>query len=227
MKNGTLYGAKIKKVFAKLRQTLPQSETPQLQSSERDEPLRRLAIAILGVGCSDDEASEAIDRAFTTMVDWNEMRVSSAFELNKATGNTIPQGTQRCQHLIDALQHVFDRENRLSLDQLNSMGRRDARRYLELIAGGSEYSTASVILWSLGGHAIPVNDRLFEALREEELVNPSADRAEVQAFLERHVAASDAQDFCGVMQAFAADRSGGTGQGEKKTSSRKKRTAKP
>ncbi len=198
MKNGTLYARKLKKTYVKLRQNAPR---PMIPAS--DDPLRRLAVAILGVGCTDHKAQRALDRALTVMVDWNDMRVSSAFELNKATGNTIPLGMQRCRLLIDALQAVFDRENRLSLDRLRNLGRREARQYLEALDGVDEYAVASIVLWGLGGHAIPVNDKLLAALRQADLVNPSADRGEVQAFLERHVGAADAKEFCTVMQWFA------------------------
>ena len=201
MKNGTLYAAKLRKAYAGVRSSVPKPQIPG-----PDDPLRRLAIAILSVGCSDEEAERGIDRALTVMADWNEMRVSSAYELNKATGNTIPQGVQRCQQLIDALQSIFDRENRLSLDRLKSMGRREARQYLEQLDGVDEHAAASVLLWSLGGCAIPVNNRLLAALREADLVNPTAHRAEVQAFLERHVGAADAKEFCMIMRSAGSAR---------------------
>lgn len=217
MKNGTLYARRLKKAYAKLRRSMTKLRIP-----EPDDPLRRLAIAILGVGASDEEARRAIDRASTTMVDWNEMRVSDRSELNKATGNMIPQGVQRCQQLIAALESIFYRENRLSLDQLKSMGRREARHYLEQLEGVDEYAVASVLLWSLGGHAIPVNDRLLTGLRNADLVHPSASRAEVQAFLERHVNATEAKEFCVIMRSFAASARSLGRRGKLKPPSRKK-----
>lgn len=198
MKNGTVYAGKLKKAYTKLRQTVGSPGLP-----DPDAPLRRLAVAILGVGSSDHAAERALDRALTSLVDWNDVRASSASELNRATGNSIPQGTERCQRLIDALQSIFDRENELSLDRLKTVGRREARHYLEGLQGVDEYATASVILWSLGGHAIPVNDRLLQSLREADLVNPTAGRAEVQAFLERHIGATEAKRFSVIMQSFA------------------------
>ena len=198
MKDGTYYGAQVRKLYAKLCQAAPPPPVP-----EPDDPLRRLVIGILGVGCSDAEAERALAQALTVMVDLNEIRVSSAHELNRAMGNTLPGGLQRCQCLVDALQAVFMRENRLSLERLKTMARREARHYLEQLGGVDEYAAACVTLWSLGGHAIPVNDRLLEALREEKVVNPTSDRAEVQAFLERHVSAAEAKTFCLVMRSFA------------------------
>lgn len=216
MRNGTLYGARLGKAYAIQKHAAPKPRTP-----EPDDPLRRLAIGVLGVVCGDDVAERAVDRALTTLVDWNDVRVSSAFELNQALGNTIPQGIRQCDRLIAALQAVFDLENKLSLERLRSVGRREARHYLEQLKGVDEYAAASVLLWSLGAHAIPVGDRLLSALRDADLVHPTATRAEVQAFLERHVSAAEAQEFCLIMRSFKPPkRPQGRAAVKKKTATR-------
>ena len=201
MKEGTRYAARLKKRYTRFRQTVPTPTIP-----EPDDPLRRLIVAILGVSCGDAKAERAVDRLLTRMVDWNEVRISSTYEIIRAMSDAIPNGTKQARRLIDALQCVFQYENRLSLDRLRRMGRREAREYLERLGGVDEYAVASVLLWSLGGHAIPVDDRLLQALRDADLVHPSASRSEVQAFLERHVSAADAREFCLVMRSFSADR---------------------
>lgn len=227
MKNGTAYAAKLRRAYAKLRPAERASEeTPEL-----DDPLRRMAIAILSVGCHEEDGKRALDRALTTMVDWNDIRVSSARELSKAIGNSIPDGITRCQSLIDALRSIYDNENDISLERLKSLGRREAKQYLENLDGVDEYATASVLLWSLGGHAVPVNDSLFAELREAGLVHPEATRAEVQAFLERHVAASEARQFCALIKTLPranprASRQTTVNKTARKTTLKTKRAAK-
>jgi len=198
MKNGTAYAGRLKKAYAKLRQSVDAPRVPE----QPDEPLRRLAIGIFGASVGDERAEAAVNRALSTMVDWNEIRVSVAHELEAAIGNLLGGDGKACQRLIEALRSVYRQENRLSLDRLKSFGRREARQYLEKIDGVDDYATASVLLWSLGGHAIPVSDPLLAALREADLVHPMANRSEVQAFLERHVNANDAKEFCLVMRHF-------------------------
>lgn len=217
MKNGTLYAGRIKRAYAKQRQAVPKQEIP-----EPIDPLTCLVTSVLAEESTEAEAKRAVDRILDSMVDWNEVRVSDALELNRVAGNTLRQGARRCENLIAALQSVFDNENRISLDRLKSLGRRDARQYLENLEGVSDYTVASVLLWSLGGHAIPVNDRLLNALREADLVFPSATRAEVQAFLERHVSASDGKHFCIVMRTFSPNKS----PAPKKRAAPKKKKAK-
>lgn len=198
MKNGTLYAGRLKRAYSKQRQIVTKTDIP-----EPIDALTCLATAILAEESTEADAKRAVNRILDSMVDWNEVRVSDGIELDRAAGNTMRHGVRCCEKLIAALQSVFDNENRLSLDRLKSVGRRDARHYLETLNGVSEYVVASVLLWSLGGHAIPVNDRLLNALREADVVFPAATRAEVQAFIERHISASDGKRFCIVMRSFS------------------------
>jgi len=200
MKDGTAYASKLKKTYAKLRKASGAQKFP-----EREDMIHSLGVGVLGAGCGDLKAERALRKLLDAMVDWNEIRISSPREVIRAVGNTITDGQIRGGQLINALQSVFQRENCLSLDRLKGMGRREARQYLEELDGVDEYAVASVLLWGLGGHAIPVDDALLNALRGADLVHQSATRAEVQAFLERHVSASEAKEFCVVMRSFAAD----------------------
>jgi hypothetical protein len=196
MKDGTAYASKLKKAYLKMRHAVHKPIIP-----EADDPLRRLATAILALGTTEDRGEAAVGKLLASMVDWNEIRVSSAPELAAVLGNFVPDTQGRCQALVRALNWIYNAENRLSLDHLKSASRRDARTYLERIDGADEHAAASVMLWSLGGHAVPVSDPVLELLRDSELTHPEATRAEVQAFLERHVSASDAREFCLVLQA--------------------------
>lgn len=210
MKNGTMYAGRLKKAFAKVRHDADGVDLP-----ESDDPLRRMAVGILGMDCGDEAADAAVDRILSVMADWNEVRVSHPTQIHRLVGDAIPQGLARCQQLAAALQSVFDRENRLSLERLRGLGRRDARQYLEKLNGIGEHAVASVVLWSLGGHAVPVPTVMFDALRSAELVNPTATIDEVQAFLERNVSATDAKQFCVAMRGFFTGKRSGGADGKK------------
>src|SRR3972149_4796893 len=111
MKDGTRYAGRMKKAYAKLCQSVAE---PKIL--EADDPIRRLAIAILGVECGDAEADRAIERLFTSMVDWNEIRVSSVAQVYRALGDRVPQGLDRARRLLDALQAIYERQHRTSFD---------------------------------------------------------------------------------------------------------------
>jgi endonuclease III len=199
MKDGTRYAARFKKAYSKLKQGATIPDLP-----EWPDPIERLATAILGVESGDAPASRAIKKLNEVMVDWNEVRASYPSEVHRAIGNLVAQGEVRCGELIRALNAIYNQEHSVSLDRLKTVGKRDARHYFDELDGVDEYAAASVILWSLGGHAIPVGDRALAALRDSDLVHPSASRADVQAFLERHVAADKAKETCLVLETFRA-----------------------
>ncbi|UCF35172.1 MAG: hypothetical protein JSV78_07680 [Phycisphaerales bacterium] len=198
MKDGTKYAGRLKKKFAELRAVF--SEDAVLD--EPTPPLDQLCTSILGMETGEKKARQAIERCFQKMVDWNELRVSTPEELQEATGLANEGGRGPCRDVIRALSAIYARENALSLDHLKAMPRRGARQYLESLDGVDAYAAASVMLWSLGGHAIPVNKQLVAVLREADLVHPDASRREIQAFLERNVSAADGRAFCLAMRSL-------------------------
>lgn len=199
MKNGTVFATRLKKFYTRLRQTIPKPELP-----DADDPVRRLAMAILGVGTSDEEGAQRREKLFAAFVDWNDLRVSRPLELCRALDDSSPETQQACQQLITSLNAIYRQENKTSLERLKSLGRREARQYLENLAGMDDHAVAAVFLWSLGGHAIPVSNPVWDVLRKNDLVDPHADRGEVQAFLERNISANDAKEFCVLIRTYAA-----------------------
>lgn len=212
MKDGTRYAGKLKKTFAALK-----SKTKAPALPETGDPLYKLAVATLGQSIGDSRARRAIERLLANMVDWNEVRASVPGEVFKALDMPLADGPALCAKLVALLQAIFDREHKLSLDSLTTMARRQAKQYLETLDGTNEYVVASVVLWGLGGHAIPVDDRLLKELRSADVVHPDATRAQVQAFLERHIGAADAKLFCVLMNNFKANKRAATKAGKPKT----------
>lgn len=198
MKDGSRYAERVRRRFPK--SSLPAAETCPAPT----DPLVQLGCAILGGGLGEEAGQRALEHLRRAMVDWNEVRVSAPLELAAAVDSTIDRAVARCDALRRALNAVFDRESRMSLDGLRSMKIRDARQFLTSLDGADEFAAASVVLWSLGGHAIPVDDRTLDALRREDLIHPDASRAEVQAFLERAVPAAQARPFCVMLRAWGA-----------------------
>jgi endonuclease III len=217
MKEGTAYAKRIKQVHAKLMRGTPEPALP-----EADEPLRRLVLAALTASTNEDRANQAFERLLEAMVDLNEVRVSRPVEIAEAIGDLVPDPQACGLQISRLLQAVFDRENRLSLERLGTLPRREAKQYLEQLDGADEYVVASVMLWSLTAHAIPVDDGMLKKLQKADLVHPEATRSEVQAFLERHISAAEARAFCVLMRSFEppkSKRGGKRGQAKSKAAS--------
>ncbi len=220
MKDGTLYAGKLKRAFSRLRQSGAAPTIP-----EPTDPIRQLVLSILGENCGEAEAAKAVDKLLTVMVDFNELRVSTPDQVYRALGGRLPDGLERSRLLIRALQRIYEHEHCLSLERLRNMGRREARQFLESLEGINDYSAAAVMLWSFGGHAIPVNDAFLAALREAEIVHPTASRVEVQAFLERNIPAAQAKEFCLVMRGLTGKRGASNFPKTAKPARKKEKTA--
>lgn len=225
MKKGTEYAKRVKRMYRKHR-----DDAGQRPETAPTEPLEQLVRALLSWEASDTAASKAYRELMLQMTDLNEVRVSSVREISVVIREFIPDSIDCAQNISLALDNIFRRENGISLSMLQGKGRREARQYLDSLQGVTPFAAAAVQLWSLGGHAIPVNRRLLETLRREKLVDVEAEVEVVQAFLERNIPADQAKDFCHVMAKFASQRGprvaskqDGTGQNKKKAAKKAKK----
>jgi endonuclease III len=216
MRKGTEYAKKLKKAYSKFRS----GHVPP-EALEPSEPVEQLLLAALSQETTAAVGRAALTRINEEVVDYNELRVSAPGEIAELIGDSIPRSTQRAKVMIRLLNAIFAREYAVSLDSLKSKGLRDAKQYLESLDGATPYVIASVLLWSLGGHAIPVNKVVLDFLAKHDLIDPNASDAEVQSFLERHVSAADARTFCLDLEAYAASRHSATAAGKKSPRARK------
>ena len=215
MKDGAQYARRIKRLYNRLRRTEGKPEP-----GEPTEPIEQLIVSVLGVGSSQEHGRKALRKLLRHTVDINEIRVSSPGEITSVIKDVVPQASERAKALVAALNAVYHAENEVSLASLHTMGRREARQYLENLGSIDPYSIASIMLWSLGGHAIPVSDRVLAALRANDLVAPECEVATVQSFLERHTGAAEGPQFTLLMEKYA-------GQWSRSASSRQQAKDKP
>ncbi|MCP4250609.1 MAG: hypothetical protein GY778_26500 [bacterium] len=195
MKNGTLYAKRVKRVYKQL-----QTRDGPSVSEEPSPPVEQLVRALLGWESTPAVADQAFRALFEKMVDFNEVRVATVPEIDIVIRDLVPNSSQCARSISRSLNSIYRREHRVNLDELRDKGRREARHYLESLNGISPFASASVLLWSLGAHAIPVRQGLLEALRSNDLIDPDAGPSEVQGFLERNIAAAEAKRFCLTME---------------------------
>lgn len=213
MKRGTAYAKQVKRVYAEMKKRV---RIPSI--GEPADPLEQLVVSVLSEDTTLTNARRAWDDLRSAVVDLNEVRVSSPREVAEVISPYTPHAQACAMRLCSLLNAVFNRQCEVSLDSLRSLGKREAKRWLEGLDGIQPYNVASVLLWSLGGHAIPVNGPLLATLRREKLVNPDAAVGEVQSFLERHIPPSEAKTFCLVMADLASHP--GVSRGRRRSSAK-------
>jgi endonuclease-3 len=201
MKHGAEYAKRIRHLYHQLRRQYGKPPPP-----DHTEPIEQLILGILARDTTEAKAQAAFRRLRESLVDHNELRVTPAVELAETLGPDLPDAATRAQNLVDALNAIYDRHNVVDLSFLRDKPVRDAREYLRALPGVDEFTAARVVLYSLGGHAIPVDQSMVWVLRKENLVPPEATLSEVQAFLERHISAQEAAEFAALMHRYAAGR---------------------
>lgn len=201
MKQAAEYAKKVNRLFNTLKKQHGKVEPPTEMN-----PLEQLILAILARNTSDTKAHAAYHRLRENMVDNNELRVTPPGELADVLGDDLPDTVAKARVLLDALNGVYDRQNAMDLSFLKGMSVRDARDCLRSLSGVDEFAAARVVLLSLGGHAIPIDDHTASVLRREELVSPEATIEEIQAFLERHIHAADTLTFSMLLHRYAATK---------------------
>lgn len=194
MKHGSDYAKRIKRLYHDL---LKKHGKPA--PIDEVEPIDQMIIGILALDSSISKAQAVYKKLRQQTVDLNELRVTPAVELSHMIGDGVPLAGSKAQRIVDALNAVRRRQDALELGFLRQRGRREAREYLESLDGVGPTVAAHVVLFSLGGHGVPVDNLTLYVLRKEGLIDGDADLPTTQAFLERCISASEAAEFTQLM----------------------------
>jgi endonuclease III len=198
------YATRIKRLYRKLRRESP-DEKPEPQ--QRD-PVEVMLLGILQQGTTDKTARTSLAHLLDHVVDHNDLRVTPVRELVDYLQGRVPQVKQKAESIHDSLNGVFDKLNHLNLHPLAEMSKKDARDFLESVAGLNPCAVAGVLL-QLGHSAFPVPDHVLAVLKAENALPDEVDVATAQTWLERHIPAGDAAEFCQLMLEHASTQAPG------------------
>lgn len=183
MKDSGRYSKELKKLLAHLKRTFTVEEEPG------DDLTTELVLACLSQNTTEAKARTALHRLRGSFVDMNELRVSRSAEIAEVLGKSYPEPRTTARQIAKLLHGVYEQLDTLSLESLREMGKREAKAWLEALEGSDAYVVSRLMLRGLGAHAVPVNEAMLAMLREEGVVDPEADAATVQGFLERQISA--------------------------------------
>jgi len=124
----------------------------------------------------------------------------------------------------EALHEIYNREHGMSLDALQNKTKKQVRQYLETIPGAPSYVISQVTLLSFGGHAMPIDDALADAMREAKCVEPDATTEEITGFVERHVKAAEGMATHLTLRAWIDENTKPIDKTTKKKTTKKKTT---
>jgi hypothetical protein len=200
---------KLASLIKKLRSEHPEPCTDAGSEGrpEGADPLAwQLVFAFLAWEASTQKAGAACKRLHAAVVDYNEMRVCLADELMHLIGDRYPRGHERVQRLRSSLNDLYRREHSVTLQRLVDLPKRDARAYLDSLDGMPPYVAARMTLLAFGGHAFPVDERIYLTLLEEGAAPEDLTVEDASGWLERQFRAGEVLEPYLLLESWLNDR---------------------
>ncbi len=197
MNNASDSAKRLRSVLRKVNVPADDDGSPQ-----PTDPLEQLLFAFLLWETTLRQADQAYNRLKRRIVDYNDLRVSDPTEIAQAIGERYSRIDERALRLRSVLREIYLREHGMSLESLKEMSKRDARTYLDSLTGMVPFVSASVVLLSLGGHAVPVDEQLVNRLKRDKVIEADAEFDEVRSFLEREIRSAEALDVAMQLRAY-------------------------
>lgn len=209
MKNESAFVKKLSALYKKL----PAAEMP-----EAHDPVTQLVIGFLQWEATRRQAELAYKRLAEIVVDNNDLRVTHPQQILERIGVNYPRAEERIARLRDSLQEIYVREHGIAPNSIASKSKKEQREYFDSLPGMTPYVAAMVMLMCYGAHAIPVDKKLADLLKDAGATDEHATPEEISHFFERHFKAGEGVEVHARFQAWSDDTS--------KRPSKPKRTAK-
>jgi len=152
-------------------------------------------------------ALQAVKRLESALVDFNELRACMPDEIVRIIGERYPRAAERALRLRTALNILYSRAHRVTLEHLAGTPQNEAREYLDKLDGVPPFVAARVCLLGLAHHAAPVDSRIHRRLIEAKVCPAEASPEFAAAQLERHARDGELPEVYALLQAWADDAS--------------------
>ena len=195
MKNSKDYSKKIQKLYRTLSR-----KYPKVQKVSHEKVIDAIIYPVVSAEMSEKRTDSIIRKLADFFVDWNDLRVSRAEEIVEVLGKDTPVTMDIALTITMILNGIFNEYHKVSLEALKKIGKRPAKQALEKIDGTSRFVVDYCLLTSLGGHAIPLTDRMIKYLRNNDLVNPDADDQQIGGFLAKQISAKNGYEFYALLR---------------------------
>jgi len=195
MKNSKDYSKKIQKLYRSLSR-----KYPKVQKVSHEKVIDAIIYAVISAEMSERMTDSVIRKFADYFVDWNDLRVSRSEEIVEVLGKDNHVTMDIASAITRILNGIFNEYHKVSLEALKKIGKRPAKQALEKIDGTSRFVVDYCLLTALGGHAMPLTDKMIKYLRTNELVNPDADEQQIGGFLAKQISAKNGYEFYALLR---------------------------
>jgi heterodisulfide reductase subunit C len=95
---------------------------------------------------------------------------------------------------------IFQKYDSLITENIVGTGKKGVKEVLEKMTGVTDFVKNFVYLTFLNGHAVPITDKMIEYFKAYDLVDTEWDNAQINAFIEKQVSASEAYTFYSLIR---------------------------
>jgi len=195
MKNSKDYSKKIQKLYRSLSR-----EYPKVPKVTHEVVIDAVIYAVISAEMSEKITDSIIKKFADYFVDWNDLRVSRSEEIVEVLGKDSHITMDIASTITRVLNGVFNEYHKVSLEALKKIGKRPAKQALEKIDGTTRFVVDYCLLTALGGHAVPLTDKMIKYLRNNEFVNPDADEQQIGGFLAKQISAKNGYEFYALLR---------------------------
>lgn len=125
----------------------------------------------------------------------NEVRVSHAKELAPLLSE-VPEAETKSRRLKQVLQFVFETTYGYDLELMRRKPLKQAQKQLSKVPGASGFAAAAVVQRALGGHALPIDDAMRQALVRLGALDEEEELDAARSALEHAVPKAQGLGFC-------------------------------
>jgi len=165
--------------------------------------LEQALLGILSIGTSTTHAVAALRSLTEEFVDWNELRISQANDINEVIEpHQVPSECGAgIRHFLNC---IYNEVHCLSLEFLDQEKTENAYQWLMGLEGSPPQAAAEVALVWFGGRFLPVDRELSRALKRLHLVDENASEQAIRRGLQRLVKRPDYYRFYRLMTDHAS-----------------------
>lgn len=140
------------------------------------------------------DAIAALKRLKAAFIDWNDLRVSLTSDIVDVIGHKHWRAADRVNRMRDAMNGIFRREHKVSLDRLRALMKKDAVSYMDTLPGMVPFVANRVLLVGVDFHSVPVEEFGLQLLVQAGVFSPGMGLADAANWVTRHVKAEEARD---------------------------------
>ncbi len=191
--------ALINKVIKVVKKHFKPAEPPRERSV-----LEHLVFASCVENSLPDDAEKVFSSLKTDYFDWNEVRVSSIRELAEVM-KALNDSEEAAMRVKRVLQSVFETQYSFELEPMKKQNIGQAIKQLEKFHGSTPFTVSYVTQHGLGGHSIPINQGLLEAMRVVGVVSDAEAAKGTVPGLERAVPKTKGGEIGGLLHQLGVE----------------------